>query len=86
MSHRTDSSFWLSARGALVLAALAITAIYLLTERSAQVLAALPFLLFLSCPLMHLFMHHGHGGHVDPTPATPPRQIEDGRMPHGDGQ
>ena len=20
-----------------------------------------PFLLFLACPLMHLFMHHGHG-------------------------
>jgi hypothetical protein len=24
-------------------------------------LAFLPYLLFLSCPLMHLFMHHGHG-------------------------
>lgn len=23
----------------------------------------LPYLLFLSCPLMHLFMHHGHEGH-----------------------
>jgi hypothetical protein len=26
--------------------------------------AFLPYLLFLACPLMHLFMHHGHGqGH-----------------------
>jgi hypothetical protein len=32
------------------------------TEHTAHVLGALPFLLFLSCPLMHLFMHHGHGG------------------------
>jgi hypothetical protein len=25
-----------------------------------------PFLLFLACPLMHLFMHHGGGhGHAD---------------------
>jgi hypothetical protein len=23
----------------------------------------LPFLLLLACPLMHLFMHHGHGDH-----------------------
>jgi hypothetical protein len=23
----------------------------------------LPYLLFLACPLMHLFHHHGHGGH-----------------------
>ena len=23
--------------------------------------AFLPFLVFLACPLMHLFMHHGHG-------------------------
>ena len=29
----------------------------------------LPYLLFLACPLMHLFMHHGHGDrghHHDP--------------------
>ncbi|MBB3862024.1 hypothetical protein GGQ88_003318 [Novosphingobium hassiacum] len=25
-----------------------------------HVLSALPLLLFLSCPIMHLFMHHGH--------------------------
>lgn len=24
-----------------------------------------PYLLFLVCPLMHLFMHHGHGNHHD---------------------
>jgi len=24
-------------------------------------LAYLPYLLFFACPLMHLFMHHGHG-------------------------
>lgn len=23
----------------------------------------LPYVLFLTCPLMHLFMHHGHGRH-----------------------
>ncbi|OYY06271.1 MAG: hypothetical protein B7Y67_19150 [Polynucleobacter sp. 35-46-11] len=24
-------------------------------------MATLPFLLLLACPLMHMFMHHGHG-------------------------
>ncbi|CCW16785.1 hypothetical protein EBBID32_11230 [Sphingobium indicum BiD32] len=33
---------------------------YLFTEHTAHVLGALPLLLFLSCPIMHLFMHHGH--------------------------
>jgi hypothetical protein len=31
------------------------------TEHRAHVIQALPWLLVLLCPLMHLF--HGHGGH-----------------------
>lgn len=30
-------------------------------RHAAGLLPFVPFLLFLSCPLMHLFMHHGHG-------------------------
>ena len=40
-----------------------IAAFYLLSEHRAHLLGALPFLLLLACPLMHLFMHGGHGGH-----------------------
>ena len=40
----------------------AIAAFYLWTEHRAHLLGALPFLLLLACPLMHLFMHGGHGG------------------------
>jgi hypothetical protein len=29
------------------------------------VLGALPFLLVAACPVMHLFMHHGHHGDTD---------------------
>jgi hypothetical protein len=32
------------------------------TEHKAHLLGALPFLVFLLCPLMHIFMHKGHGG------------------------
>lgn len=42
---------------------LAIAGFFLFEEHRAHVLGALPFLLLLACPLMHLFMHHDHGGH-----------------------
>jgi hypothetical protein len=38
----------------------AIAAFYLWTEHRAHLLGVLPLLLLLACPLMHLFMHHGH--------------------------
>jgi hypothetical protein len=41
----------------------AVAGYFLLTEHRAHLFGALPFLLLLACPLMHLFMHHGHGGH-----------------------
>ncbi|MEW5756291.1 MAG: DUF2933 domain-containing protein [Pseudomonadota bacterium] len=41
---------------------LAIAAFFLFSEHRAHALGALPFLLLLACPLMHLFMHRGHGG------------------------
>ena len=50
-------------RGGLVLCGfLLIAGFYLLTEHTAHAFGALPLLLLLACPLMHLFMHRGHGG------------------------
>jgi len=46
----------------ILIAFLAIAAFFLITEHRAHLLGALPYLLLLACPLMHLF-HHGHGGH-----------------------
>lgn len=43
----------------LVLAALGV---YLFANHTGHIIAALPYLL-LACPLMHLFMHGGHGHH-----------------------
>jgi hypothetical protein len=45
----------------LVLAA--VLGFFLLTEHQAHLFGVLPYLLILLCPLMHLFMHGGHGGH-----------------------
>jgi hypothetical protein len=45
---------------------LAVAAFLFLAGHTDHVFAALPFLLILACPLMHLFMTHGgHGGHDD---------------------
>jgi hypothetical protein len=47
---------------------IAIAAYFLITEHRAHLsglLCYLPFLLLLACPLMHLFMHGGHGNHGD---------------------
>ena len=41
----------------------AIASYFLLTWHLAHTLGALPYLLLAACPLMHLFMHHGHGGY-----------------------
>jgi apolipoprotein N-acyltransferase len=42
---------------------LAVAAFFLWTEHRAHVMGILPYLLFLACPLMHLFHHHGHRHH-----------------------
>lgn len=65
-SGQPEGSFWTS-RAFLVCAAfLVIAGVLLWTEHLAHALGYLPFLLILACPLMHMFMHrgHGHGGHA----------------------
>ena len=54
--------FWRAryALGLLVFGAIATY--FLLSDHRAHFIGALPFLLLLACPLMHIFMHHGHDG------------------------
>ncbi|MBJ6126861.1 DUF2933 domain-containing protein [Microvirga splendida] len=47
--------------GWVITLALAALGVYLFMAHTGHVLAALPYLLLLACPLMHLFMHGGHG-------------------------
>lgn len=42
---------------------LAVAAFYLIAEHRAHLLGWLPLLIFLACPLLHVFMHGRHGGH-----------------------
>lgn len=58
---------------------------FVVVEHSGHVLRYLPFLIILLCPLMHLFMHKGHGGHDTQvvqdhdTDAAYRRGLEEGR-------
>lgn len=47
----------------LIGALLSAAAFWVLQNHWQHALGLLPYVLFLTCPLMHLFMHHGHGGH-----------------------
>ena len=78
MSDHPNTGFWRSKAGIVCAGFLAIAAFFLITEHTAHVLGALPWLLFAACPLMHLFMHHGHGnhdhrGHTDTKPSDGPQ-------------
>jgi hypothetical protein len=44
---------------------LAIATFFLITEHSAHLFGFLPYALLLLCPLLHLFMHSGHGDHAN---------------------
>src|SRR3546814_18208673 len=41
---------------------LVIAGFFLILAHRAHLLGWLPFLILLLCPLMHIFMHRGHGG------------------------
>lgn len=52
---------WLFSRTTmLVLAAVGLVGLLVWLGHGGHILGAVPFLLLLSCPLMHLFIHRGH--------------------------
>jgi Protein of unknown function (DUF2933) len=67
--HETDNVGRMKSRTNMALIVfLVIAGFFLMTEHRAHLagwIPYLPYLLLLACPLMHLFMHggHGHGGH-----------------------
>jgi hypothetical protein len=63
--QQPKKSFLFSRAGFVVIGFLIIVGALLFTEHRAHVLGALIWLPLLACPLMHFFMHggHGHGGH-----------------------
>ena len=64
-------SFFTSRAFLVSLGFLVMAAVLLLSEHRAHFLGALPFLFVLACPLLHLFMHGGHGAHGGGRRANP---------------
>jgi hypothetical protein len=62
-----------STAGLAICLLLAAVGAYLLIGHTGHVLATLPYLVLLACPLMHLLHrgHHGHGHHRQPPSRQP---------------
>jgi len=52
---------------------LAIAGFLLWEEHRAHLLGALPYVFLLLCPVIHLFMHRGHGAHAGRSGGVNPR-------------
>ncbi|MEH6650322.1 MAG: DUF2933 domain-containing protein [Motiliproteus sp.] len=61
MAKSTGNSFWLSSKGLAAISLIGFASYFLLMEHSQHLFEYLPYLILLLCPLMHLFMHRGHG-------------------------
>lgn len=61
--EQSRTSFWRSRGGWIAIIFALIAAFLLISEHRAHALGYLPFLFLFACPLMHMFMHHGHGNH-----------------------
>ena len=50
---------------------MAIAVFFLWEEHRAHLLGMIPYALLLLCPVVHMFMHRGHGGHGQRHGGTP---------------
>jgi hypothetical protein len=61
-------SWWRTRTGIAMIGIALVAAFYVLREHWDHSLGVLPYAILLACPLMHLFMHHGHHGHEASAP------------------
>lgn len=67
MARRTAAPLWRRRANAVLIGFLIVGGFYLALEHRAHLLGVPPYLILLACPLMHLFMHRGHGHGSDGT-------------------
>ena len=75
-------SFWKSPFGVVATLLAVAASAWLYFVHKDHVLALLPYALLAACPLMHVFMHRGHG-HGRHSPGRGPQGSDDAR--HGGG-
>lgn len=65
---KTQQTIW---KNPIVIVCLVAVGYWVFTYHAEHALGFLPYAILLLCPLMHIFMHgghgHGHGGHKDPS-------------------
>lgn len=61
MAKSTGNCFWLSSKGLAAISLIGFASYFLLMEHRQHLFEYLPYLILLLCPLMHIFMHGGHG-------------------------
>ncbi len=61
------SSYWLTSKGLALIGLIVGLSYFLFMPHRQHLVEYLPFIIILLCPLMHIFMHggHGHGDHGD---------------------
>ena len=69
--QRATPSFWMSPFGIISTLLVVAASIYLYVAHNDHVLALLPYAFLAACPLMHMFMHRGHGHGGDSQPSRP---------------
>lgn len=61
--NRRQRNFWFTPNGLAAMGLIGGVLYFLLSEHRAHAIYVLPYLILLLCPVMHMFMHRGHGGH-----------------------
>ncbi len=59
--RQSKPNFWFTPNGLAATALIGAVLYFLLTEHRAHFIYALPYLILLLCPVMHIFMHRRHG-------------------------
>lgn len=59
----TKPGNWTVLHGLTVVILVVAALYFLVVEHGSHLLPYFPYLILLLCPLMHVFMHKGHGGH-----------------------
>jgi Protein of unknown function (DUF2933) len=57
------SSYWLTSKGLALIGLIVGVSYFLFMPHRQHLVEYLPFIIILLCPLMHIFMHGGHGNH-----------------------